>query len=560
MVAMTRTPLFLLAALGALSLGTLAGCDSGFGGEAFGNAAPDTELSVRSVDLREDLGNRRLVSTVVLAWSGVDPDGVVVGFDVRAYSIDAGQPTPGPEEGWTRTTRRDSTILLPIPLGQRTGDVAVEVRAVDNDGALDETPARTVFPIINSNPSFRLTAAEAPPDTTWPVLSFAFAASDPDGAANLAGIEIALNDSTGTFARIPADATFVTLVAEDPSASVTGARIFIGRGFQNAEVTLPGLRLDDDNTVYLRAVDAAGATSRLATYPDADGGGVLFVRRVTSPVLLVNDIRSNTATSDTRPLGVAREALALHGTLTYDVWDLSRTPLLASSPQTSAALPRTADPTLRQTLALWSRIYWVSNAVTNSTAGNNLPLVATVTDRFFEQGGRLLVQTPITRPLSGDEGEQNPAIDLLPMSGLSSFTQDGTRVLTLRAPTGTAVSPAQPIPSTGATLPPLVAAGFLTTTLPYDVGPDDVPLLTMPFTAVLVGNTQVPWTGSQVVASIGSNGRTGLFALPLFSGAGPLFAPATPGGPGPAAALAAMLDGLSFPTTTRPAGRLASRR
>ena len=551
----------LVVALAVLVAGLGTGCDSGFGGTPTANRAPETELSVRSVDLREDLGDRRLVSTVVLAWSGVDPDGVVSAFDVRAYVTDDGLPVPGPEEGWTRTARRDSTILLPIPEGRRTADVAVEVRAVDNDGGVDASPARTVFPIVNSDPTFRLTAAEAPPDTTWPVLSFAFAAGDPDGAANLAGVEIALNATLAGWTRVAPDATFLTLVAEDPSAvGTTGARVFLGRGFQNASQTLPGLRLNATNTVYLRAVDAAGATSRAAVYPDPEGTRTLYVRRVTSPVLLVNDLRTGAGTTDLRPLDVAQQALALHGTAAYDTWDLSRTPLLASAPRTSEALPVTADPTLRRTLALWSRIYWVSNAVTNSSNGNNLPLAATVMSTFFDAGGRLLVQTPVTLPLSGDEGQANAAIDILPMSGLVSFA-GGIR--TLRANAGTAVAPAGPVPGTGESLPPLVATGLITTALPYTVGPDDVPLYRMPFTAFFTDSNlpPQPWTGSMVVASIRADGRTGLFALPLFSGAGALFAPATAGGPGPADALATMLDGLDFPTGGRlPARRFASRR
>ena len=58
-----------------LALG-LAACDAGFDGSASDNRLPETELSVRSTDLREDLGARRLISTVDVAWSGTDPDGV----------------------------------------------------------------------------------------------------------------------------------------------------------------------------------------------------------------------------------------------------------------------------------------------------------------------------------------------------------------------------------------------------------------------------------------------------------------------------------------------------
>lgn len=528
----------------------LAACDAGFAGDSTGNRTPDTELAVRSTDLREDLGTRRLVSTVAVAWSGTDPDGVVVAFDVRSYQADQ-LGTIDPETGWSRTARRDSTLLLEIPLGTSTADVVVEVRSIDNEGAVDETPARTIFPILNSPPTLRLVAAETPADTTWPVVSFAIAASDRDGEANLAGIEVALNDTTGGFTRLPADVAFFTLVATDPSAvGPVEAEVYTGRGFRNSGVRLPGLRLDDENVVYVRSVDQAGATSRTVVYPNPDPevDERLYVRRVTSRVLLVNDVRT---TESPRVLAIARQALAIHGTGTYDEWDLSATPQNAANPQFSAALPATADPTLRQTITLWDRIYWVSNAVTNSATGNNLPRAASVMDLFFNEGGRILVQTPVTLPQGSQGGDANAAIDILPLSTLISFPP-GVRAL--RAGSGTPVRPAEPVPGTGQVLPQLQTTRIVTTALPYDVGPDDIPLYRMAFYQNNVSTDT--WQGSEVVASIRADGRAGLFALPLFSGPNEIFAPATPGGGGVPEALALLLDGLDFPTGS---ARLARR-
>ena len=529
--------LLLLAAFGAATLGA---CDAGFDGDRSANVAPDTELAVRSSDLRDDLGDRRLISTVDVAWSGTDPDGVVEAYDVRSYQVDA---VPGAEDGWSRTTRRDSTLRLDIPLGASTADVAVEVRAVDDEGAVDETPARTVFPIVNSDPAIRLVSAEAPPDSTWPVFSFTLSASDVDGEENLAGVEVALND--GDFVRLPADVTFVTFVAADPAASVTEARVFTGRGFRNADVSLPGLRLDADNVVRVRAVDQAGATSPVLRYPalDEDGNPVetLFVRRVTSRVLVVNDVRVG---DDQQIVAVARQALAVHGTTAYDEWDLSETPQSTASPRFSDALPASSDPTLRQTLALWDRIYWLSNAVTDTPAGNNLPLAATVTDLFFERGGRILVQVPVSLPTGGDTGgTANAAIDLLPLSDLITFPSD---VSFLRASRDTPVRPVAEVPGTGRTLPPLAAQRIVTGALPYVVGPEDIPLYRMAF----YQNTDSddPWEGSDVVASIRADRRSALYALPLFAGTNPYFGPAEAGGEGVVDALAVLLDGLGFPT------------
>ena len=542
---MTGRFLPLLLALAASPL-LVTGCDVGFEGSRTENAAPDTELSVRSADLREDLDGRRLVSTVNVAWSGTDADGVVLAYEVRAYAVDAGIPAPGPEDGWGRTVRRDSTLLLPIPLGFDQADVAVEVRSIDDEGAKDPTPARTVFPIVNSNPTFRLISAEAPPDSTWPVVSFSFASADPDGEANLAGVELALNDTLAGFTRIDPAATFVTLVAEDPRAmGTTGARLFLGRGFSNSGIVLPGLNLDGENVLYIRAVDQAGAASPTLRYPGLDADGVplnsFYVRRVTGDVLLVNDFRSS---GDEAVLDVAREALSLHGTAVYDEWDLSATPQSAASPRFSDGLPSTQDPTLRQTLALWNRIYWVSNAVTNRVSGNNFPRAAAVLDLFFDGGGRLLVHTPVTLPQSADDGEGNPAVDVLPLGGLVEFPA-GVRAL--RASSGTRVEPVSEVPGTGRTLPALQTARLLTSALPYETRPDDLILYEIPF---YENNRPTDvWMGSRTVASIRADRRVALFALPLFAGPNPLFEPAGGADEGVADALAVLLDGLQFPTS-----------
>ena len=540
-----------LAALLLLALG-VAACDAGFDGSASDNRPPETELAVRSTDLREDLDGRRLISTVEVAWSGTDPDGVVTGYDVRSYQVGA---APAPEAGWARTARRDSTLRLAIPFGASTADVVVEVRAVDDAGTVDASPARTIFPIRNSNPTFRLVGSETPPDTTWPVVSFAFAAADVDGEANIAGVEVALNDTTGGFTRLDPDVTFVTLVAADPGASTTSATLYTGRGFRNTGVALPGLALDGDNVVYFRAVDQAGAASPTLRYPALDEDGQptadLFVRRVTSDVLLVNDVRVG---DDQQQLGLARAALGAHGTGAYDEWDLSETPQAPANPLYSDALPTAADPTLRQTLALWDRIYWVSNAVTNTASGNNLPLAASVMDLFFDQGGRIFVQVPVSLPQGNDVGgTANAAIDILPLGDLVELPA-GVRVL--RADAGTEVRPQQEVPGTGRALPRLVVAEGqrLSGVLPYAVGSDDVPLYEV---ALYQNNVREDvWEGPEVVASMRADRRSALFALPLFSGDSPLFAPAEAGGDGVVDALALMLDGLDFPTG---AGRVARR-
>ncbi|HLA62908.1 MAG TPA: hypothetical protein VK610_00655, partial [Rhodothermales bacterium] len=501
-----------------LAVGTLAACDSGIGGSANGNRAPETELSVRVTDLRVTLDGTTLPSTVAVAWVGTDPDGVVAAYDFRYY--DASRlGTIGPEEGWVTTTRRDTSIVLPIPEGSATAAVVFEVRAVDDDGSKDATPARTVFPIRNSAPSLRLLAAEAPPDSTWPVISFGWAATDPDGEANLASIELALNDTTGGFARLPGDIDFVTLVALEPGATESETRLLLGRNGIPSDLRLPGLRIGAANTLYIRAVDAAGARSVTRSYPE-DETGTFFVRRVTSPVLLVNDYRTERhgiVMAYHRP--IVREYL---GGVSPDEWFLSTPYQTGANTELryAANFPPQSTPTLRETFKLWRAIYWVSSNATNRAQGNNLPLAASVIDPFFDAGGRMFVNVAARPPASSADNIGNAALSLLPLSGLLSFGPGNAYPdfeplldLFINAP----IAPVDALP-TGQPLPALRARRFIAGTFSYPVESGTLSLYRASYTATRssTGNTE-PWTGPSTIASMRGDGRVALFALPLVS-------------------------------------------
>ncbi len=520
----------------------LAACDSGITGASGANQAPETELAVRVTDLRETLEDGTLTSTVEINWSGTDRDGFVESYDLR-YFDESRLGTIGGEEGWISTTARDTTILLPIPPGSSMAAVVVEVRAVDNAGLKDATPARTIFPIRNSPPTFRIVDAEAPADTTWPVFSFAWVASDPDGEEDLAAIEVAFNDSLAGFTRLPSDIDFATFVAEDPGASgATGARVFLGRGFQSSEIVVPGLLPGGENVVYLRAADRTDTTSTTLRFP-RDEESTFFVKRVTSDVLLVNDFRT---IADVFVMPVARETLTRYGTTSFDEWDLSETPQTDNNPLYSAALPATPDPTLRQTLALWENIYWVSNRATNRIRGNNLPLAASVMDLFFDQGGTLFVHVPITLPITNDDGENtgNAALNILPLEDLVELPPENVN---LRILPGEQMTSLEPIPGTSLSMPTLtvISVAAITSALPYEVGSNDVPLARIQFFNHIAGEN---WEGTDVIASISSDRRVGLFVLPVVNTASGalLFGPATSGGPDIYDALGVMLEGLNF--------------
>ncbi|MEP0545617.1 MAG: hypothetical protein ABJF88_01665 [Rhodothermales bacterium] len=550
---MYRLKVFLLC-LGLLATpALLAACDGGISGDMNANQPPDTELAVRVSDLTDVLDeDQRFTSLVEVNWAGTDPDGFVEAFEIRFYD-EAQTGTIGDAEGWARTTRRDSLVLLPIPPGSPIANVAFEVRAIDNEGLTDPTPARTVFPVRNSPPTLRISSAEAPPDTTWPAASFAFSADDLDGVINLAAIEVALNDTTAGFVRLPADVDFITLVAEDPGAAETEARLLLGRSGVPSEFSVPGLRTDAVNTIYLRAVDAAEFRSETAVYPnpDPDAGETWFVQRVTSPILLVNDYRKS---RNYLVLPYHRRILDEYaGAGNYDEWYLAE-PFQEGSTQVLAYsdnLPSNPDPTLRATLDFWDYIYWVSLNATNRAVGNNLPLVAGFLDDFFDRGGSLFVNVPVGLPSVPEDNLGNSALAVLPLAGLLDFGpgseyEEYAQAMTLdpRAE----LSPADALPS-GTTLPPLEA----TRAIPlfgYPVSAGARTLYTGELTGQLdEGNVNVPWPGPSALASLRGDSRVALLAVPLVRelNGGPYLVGTDGDADAPIEAVKLILDALDFP-------------
>lgn len=460
------TTRFSALAFGALfALATfVAACDSGISGSRSDNAPPATELSVRAATLVGQIGEAdRLASSVAVAWSGTDPDGFVVAYEFRYYGEGENPPAT-----WTRTTARDTTILLPVPRGSRTGNVAFEVRAIDNKGDVDPTPARTVFPIRNSPPTLALSRTDVPPDTTFTVASFGLDAADPEGIGNLARIEIALNDST-TFVELPADAQYVTLVGEvdrsNPAQTVTSARVYLGRTFQSTSIVVPGLRLNARNVLYARAADATDTTSAVVRYPAAGSATPWYVKKPVSRVLVVNDWRKPTAPTVMRyHLGIV--AAQIGGT--PDVWNVEK-PYVTGSTGIAARSPLLGaqEPFLRETFALYDRIYWVSSQATDSPTRYNLPFAAPAMQKFFDAGGRMLVHSPVTAPQSSDfqDNLDNPALFLLPITRLVPIP-DSIRSITLD--NGSLVRPARSLPGFTGTLPTLRLNAFVLTTLPYE--------------------------------------------------------------------------------------------
>ena len=519
---------------------TTSSCDSDISGEAFSNTPPETFISVRDESLVDNLDEQnRLRSTVLVSWTGDDADGFIAGFEIRFFPSEL---EPDESSGWTFTVRNDSLILMPIPAGDESANVVFEVRSIDNEGAKDPTPARTVFPIRNSPPEIRFSQFDLPPDTTFQVVSFAWTASDPDGESNLKSIDISLNDSL-SFASLAPDIAFVTLFAELDPGGVVGpsveVRVFTGRGVQTTSIRLPDFRLDAENTFFIRAVDQAGAASIWKSF-------TWNVKRARSEVLFVNDYRIATApTIQDYHIEILKTYLPV--AMEIDVWDLSKPFATGSSGNTlrSNALPPNAEPSLRLMLSLFKYVYWISTNTTNEVTGNNLPFVAPVMNDFFSSGGKMIVHSPIRVPNIDSDFSDNAAVFVLPLTAPTVLPDSVGRLELRRNALVTATSGGSNLQ-----LPELVSQRFFINLRPYlAVGANIEPLYNGNFLFRNIDGTVGEWPGTKTLASISLDNRVALFAFPLVDDqtGNPLFI-GTGGDPGAAVdAVHRVLDRLGFP-------------
>ena len=191
----------MLALVPAALLVALAGCstDTNLGGVAVPNARPDTRITGQPPTLLE------ASFVVTFNWTGADPDGRIVGFQwkISDNGTDGISPrdtlTYDPLTGaelnpWHFTTATDSSFVVLSDQPDFPGDVAsprsfrshsLFVRAVDDKGAVDPTPAYMSFTSTTIVPTARVvwggsgllakTATTAPPK-----VNVGWSGTDPD--------------------------------------------------------------------------------------------------------------------------------------------------------------------------------------------------------------------------------------------------------------------------------------------------------------------------------------------------------------------------------------------
>jgi len=246
----TRARLGLALLVAGMAVGALlAGC--GVKGTLVPNLPPETVVFVSGpVDT--------LNHVVHLRWFGSDPDGSVSRYEFRwVYPAGAG-PAGYDSSLWVPTTRTDSTFTLFTPAGYSMPTFVV--RAIDNAGEPDPTPARETFQFSNAPPVVHLTNLPLP--TTFPVVTITWTATDPDGDIAHASYLVWLDANEANATLVPAGNQFTL----PPTMFSNGAGGYVG----------------GPHRVHIRAVDDGGAVSA----PDSASWNVMLPQ---GNVLLVDD-------------------------------------------------------------------------------------------------------------------------------------------------------------------------------------------------------------------------------------------------------------------------------
>ena len=367
-----------------LSICILFSCKSKLDGIVKANAAPETYTVVDTI-IRH--GTNSFNSQVEISWWSNDPDGFVNGYEFTFDSIITSNTV------WNFTKKQDSIFLLSTPPGHDTVRFQFYVRAIDNLGLKDLTPAHLSYPVKNSPPTVSFLPGANNPLKTFPVLKFYFEGSDPDGFANLNRFEICMNDSTNTPYPIAVSATSFTIEANNFLSNTPLSSVYLNSSLVALPNPINGLILNDTNKIFIRAVDNADAKSNwVSSYS-------LYVKKPTSTILLVDGYPTN---------GAAVENFYATNLIanSFPVFDTMQIFQQAGGHYTQLAPD---NLTQSRIFKLFNTIIWFSN-----DAYNSLSIGQRTLNDFFNNNGKMLMAVYISTSFD----PQSTFLDFTPIASL----------------------------------------------------------------------------------------------------------------------------------------------
>lgn len=364
------------------------GCNEGVTDSLMENQPPDTHLFLLP---ESEISQQQ--SKLKVHWWGDDPDGLVTGF---YFTWD--------NQHWSFCPGNDSTFALMIGAsdtiynfrvasvdnsGNGVYDNSVERNGIslgaepfldaNNDkvynsgetffdiGSMDPTPAVLKFPIKNSAPVIQWNALTVLPEISFPVMTLGFDVADVDGDETVQYIRLALNDTTKPL-TLPGNVRKVMIRLKDYESSSSMEVLLNASENSIFSEKLQGLKLNDDNTLYVQAEDISGAKSSFIALKKTNGKWL--VKKPAGKVLIIDDnkLSDNSAAYYTKVFNEMNGG-ALAGK--YDVWDLKQN-----------AVPYESS-TFLETIKLFKYIFWYSDG------SPSLELASTAVRKFLNLGGKI---------------------------------------------------------------------------------------------------------------------------------------------------------------------------
>jgi len=330
------------------------------------NSPPETYLS-----LFPDSIISPQITRIKITWWGDDPDGLIKGY---RFSFDS--------TNWSYSENNDSTFQLVIVGNDST--FRFWVAAVDDKGNIDPSPATNLYPVYNSPPSVSFNGGTSIPDTSFPVATFAWTGTDPDGDNSISKFYYALND-TSTWIELPKTTTTITLR-------------------QNNGI-IPG----QNNKLYLKVKDIAGVYSPVVTMPDS--GRTWFVRPVVGKILLIDDYPSSLSDN-----GIA-EAF-YRGALDTLPFAHSELDIKVNN---GSNIPKIKNPMFIETLKLFECVVWYGYRGNSNNQCPNYQLATETLPFYLASNGKVFFSGGFTNTI---EAGFNP-VEFAPVDSVTFYQASG---------------------------------------------------------------------------------------------------------------------------------------
>jgi len=357
---------------------------SSINGTEHENIAPETHTVIDTI-IR--LGDNRLTSSVHIQWWGDDPDGFVTGFEYTFDKLSASLVN------WHAISANDSTFLLSPPPGMDTINFRFSVRAIDNHGLADPSPASLSYPVKNSPPSISFISGTNTPVKSFPVLRFNWLGSDPDGFENLDHYELAWNDSNQQSTSLAVGVNGVIFSATNPMADTSSILLYLNNNANPEQKMMYGMRMNDTNRLYIRVIDRSMSASNWMASPK------VYLKKVNSNILLVNAYTSGTQAVEQ----FYTDRLVNQGINLFDTIQIFEQQG-GEFTQLSADIPSQA-----MIFNLFKTIIWFGNS-----AANSLSLAQKTTNDFFDHNGKMMMAVYVSSTFD----EQSQFLDFTPIDAL----------------------------------------------------------------------------------------------------------------------------------------------